>query len=368
MTSPSLRTQARDLPRELLGELIFTGFEGLELGNGTRQFLRDARIGGIILFSKNYENPAQVAELINEAQEARAGELPLWVSVDHEGGRVQRFRKPFTKIPEAADIARKDSPNATFEIAQVIGRELAAVGVNLDFAPVADVNTNPDNPVIGRRAFGDDADGVSKHVTAFVRGLLKEGVQACIKHFPGHGDTNLDSHFALPSITTSLETMRDREWRPFLKAMKSGCNFLMSAHIVCKQIDPEVPATLSKKIMTDLLRGELRYTGVILSDDMEMKAIADPFGAKDAPVRAINAGCDGLLYRSEEAARIAFEGLCEGLESGALDPARVIASAERLRALKRAALPVWKPVVIADLGNRIGTEASAEVAAQFTLS
>jgi beta-N-acetylhexosaminidase len=349
-----------------VGELIFTGFAGPDLPQSARDFIHESGIGGVILFTQNYEGTGQIAELINSCQEARRDELPLWVSVDHEGGRVQRFRKPFTKIPEAADIAAKDSPKLAFEIARVIGRELRAVGINLNFAPVADINTNPGNPVIGRRAFGDSEEQVSKFVTAFVRGLIAEGVQACIKHFPGHGDTHLDSHFALPSIQTTLETMRTREWRPFEKAMRSGCNFTMSAHIVCKAIDPTVPATLSKKILTELLRGELRYTGVIVSDDMEMKAIADHFGALEAPVRAVNAGCDLVIYRSEAAARAGYEGLIKGIESGALAPERVMDSVERLRALKKEVLPPWKPTVIADLGNQVGTEESAKTIASLS--
>ena len=363
MTS-TLKQQAR----AAIGELLFTGFKGPELPESTRTFLKDDGIGGIILFGQNYEGTGQVAELVNQAQEARAESLPLWVSVDHEGGRVQRFKKPFTKIPEAADIAAKDSPKLAFEIARLIGRELRAVGVNLDFAPVADINTNPSNPVIGRRSFGHDEDTVSRFVTSFVRGLLLEGVQPCIKHFPGHGDTHVDSHYALPAIDTDLETMRNREWRPFTKAMRSGCNFTMSAHIVCRKIDPTVPATLSRQIMTDLLRGELRYTGIIVSDDMEMKAIADHFGAADAPVRAINAGCDLVIYRSEEAARAGFEGLVKGLESGALPAERVMESVTRLRNLKREALPEWKPIVIPELANLIGTAEGAALVAQISSS
>ncbi len=352
--------------RAAIGELVLTGFTGPDLPETTRQFLRQDGIGGIILFTQNYEGTGQIAELINQAQEARKGELPLWVSVDHEGGRVQRFRKPFTKIPEASDIAAKDSPKLAFEIAKLIGRELRAVGVNLDFAPVADINTNPNNPVIGKRSFGGDEETVSKFVTAFTRGLISEGVQACIKHFPGHGDTHLDSHLALPSIDTDLETMRNREWRPFEKAMRAGCNFTMSAHIVCRKVDPEVPATLSKKILTDLLRGELHYTGIIVSDDMEMKAIADHFGAQDAPVRAINAGCDLVIYRSEAAARAGFEGLVKGLETGKLSAERVLESVERLRKLKSEVLPPWKPTEITELGSKIGTNEGTELVGQIT--
>ena len=173
--------------------------------------------------------------------------------MDHEGGRVQRFKTSFTKIPDAATIAASNSPKLAFEIAQMMARELKAVGVNLNYAPVADINTNPKNPVIGSRAFGNNEETVTKMITAIIRGHLTEGVQPCVKHFPGHGDTGTDSHFSLPKVDTDLETLMEREFKPFAKAFKSHCALTMTAHVICTKIDPERPATLSKKILTDIL-------------------------------------------------------------------------------------------------------------------
>jgi beta-N-acetylhexosaminidase len=324
-----------DQAKDALGELFIMGFNGKELGDDTAAFISQARIGGVILFSPNYESPEQVATLVNQVQECRAGEFPLWVSVDHEGGKVQRFKTGFTRLPEADVIAQKDSPKLLFELSERIAAELKAVGINVNFAPVADINSNPKNPVIGTRAYGNDEETVSKMVSAFVRGHLIQGVQPCVKHFPGHGDTTVDSHFALPKVIDTLESLREREFRPFTKGFKSGCRWVMTAHLLNPNLDPDRPATLSKRILTDILRDELRYTGLIVSDDLEMKAIADHYGAEEAPRLAIEAGCDLLIYRTESATRHAYASLSNALEEDRLSADRVIESAELSRELKK---------------------------------
>lgn len=342
-----------DDARKSLGELFILGFKGLELEDDTSAFISQAGIGGVIIFSHNYESPAQVAELVNQVQECRS-KLPLWVSVDHEGGRVQRFRKGFTRIPDAATISAANSPKLAFDIAEMMGKELKAVGINVNYCPIADINTNPKNPIIGARAFGNDEEQVSKMVTAMVRGHLVAGVQPCVKHFPGHGDTNTDSHFALPRVDTPLETLRDREFKPFVKAFKSRCSMVMTAHILCPGIDPERPSTLSSKTLREILRKELRYSKLIISDDMEMKAITDHFGPEDAPRLAIEAGCDLLIYRSEGAARHAYEALVKALEDGKLAPELVLEAANRSREVKKEAFPKYEPVNVPDVTKKVG--------------
>lgn len=349
--------------KQSLGELFIMGFSGLELSPETTQFLKGSRIGGTILFSHNYESPAQVAELINQIQSCRQG-LPLWVSVDHEGGKVQRFKKPFTRIPEAALIAESGSAQLAYEIGSLMARELKSVGINLNFSPVADINTNPKNPVIGRRAYGNNEADVSKFVSAIVRGHLTQGVQACLKHFPGHGDTTVDSHFALPKVTTPLATLREREFRPFSKGLKSGCQFVMSAHILFPELDPEFPATLSKKILRTLLREELRYKHLIVSDDMEMQAITDHYGAADAPRLALEAGCDLLIYRSEAAARLAYSSLETALDQGKLSPEIVLTAAERSQSIKKQTFPNYRETLISEVMKDIGTEEHAQTVAK----
>ena len=343
-----------DAARKALGQLFIIGFNGLELEDDTSSFISQAGIGGVILFSQNYENPGQVAELINQVQECRSGS-PLWVCVDHEGAKVQRFKRGFTRIPEASAIGAANSPKLAYEIAEIMAKELKAVGVNVNFCPVADIATNPRNPVIGPRSFGDNEDIVTKMVTAMVRGHLTQGVQPCIKHFPGHGDTHTDSHFALPKVDTDLEMLRDRELRPFTRAFKSHCSMVMTAHIITSKLDPKLPATLSSKILQDLLRKEMRYSKLVISDDMEMKAIADHFGPEDAPRLAVQAGCDLLIYRSEAAARHAYASLLKDLEDGNLDPALVIQAEARSQALKKECLLPYQPVQIAELTQKIGT-------------
>ncbi len=345
-------TLKKDAHRSL-GQLFIMGFTGLELSEQTSTFISQVGIGGVILFSQNFENPGQIAELTNQIQECQS-DSPRWVSVDYEGGRVQRFKRGFTRIPDAATIGAMDSPKYTFEIAEVIAKELKAVGINLNFCPVADIATNPKNPVIGNRSYGNHEEQVSKLVTAVVRGHLVNGVQPCVKHFPGHGDTNTDSHYALPRIDTSLEVLQNREFKPFLKAFKSKCSMVMTAHILNPKLDPKLPATLSKFILQDILRKQLRFEKVIISDDLEMKAITDHFGAEDAPRMALEAGCDMLIYRSENAARSAYEALAKALEKGTLSAETVLQAAKRIKELKNECLPPYKPVPISEVGKQIG--------------
>jgi beta-N-acetylhexosaminidase len=346
--------------KEIAGELLITGFSGLEITEETATFLKDAQIGGVLLFAHNFENPAQAAELSNQIQECRS-KLPLWISVDHEGGRVQRFKKGFSRIPDAAAIGATESPQLAFEISEIIAQELKAVGINLNFCPIADIATNPKNPVIGNRSFGSSEDSVAKMVAATIRGHLVHGIQPCVKHFPGHGDTSTDSHYALPRIDTPLETLQKREFIPFIKAFRTKCHMVMSAHILNAQLDPQWPATLSSHILQEVLRTQLGYAGVIVSDDMEMKAITDHFGAEDAPIRAIQAGCDLLLYRTEAACRNAHRAILRALDDHSLSAERVLESVDRLRALKRSVLQPYRPVSIAHVGRQLALPQYQEV-------
>lgn len=348
---------------EVLGELFITGVKGYQLSEETKKFLKESNIGGTIFFAHNYESPAQIAKLSNQIQECRK-DLPLWVSVDQEGGRVQRFKKGFSIIPNAKAIGATGSPKLAFEIAELMGRELKAVGVNLDFAPIADIATNPTNPVIGDRSFGEDEETVSKMSSAFVRGLLVSGVQPCMKHFPGHGDTSTDSHFALPRVDTTKESLLEREVVPFMKGFKAKCSLVMTAHIIVSELDPTVPATLSPIVLQDFLRGQLKYKKVIVSDDMEMQAITDHFGAEDAPRMAITAGCDLLIYRTESAARVAYQALTRAIEDETLSSQRVIEAAERCRALKREVLLPYLPVATDKVGTSVVASTSQSVIEQ----
>lgn len=351
----SSRTRIQDV----LGECFMTGVAGHELDNETGQFLDSARIGGVIYFAHNYSSPEQISKFSASLQPTNPAQPLRFLAVDHEGGRVQRFKSAFTRIPEAMDLAEKLTPKQIFEVSELIAKELAAVGVNLNFAPVADIHSNPKNPVIGRRSFGHDEATVSKLVSAFVRGHLTAGVHPCSKHFPGHGDTTVDSHFALPEVKTTIETLKEREFRPFLKAIKSGCRFIMSAHVLNRNLDAIVPATLSKRTMSEILRDELRYTGVIVSDDMEMQAITDNFGAEKAPVMALLAGVDMLIYRSESACRRGYQAVLKEIPGNTELQDRIWESANRILQVKRETLRPYQARTAQDLGAVVGTEDSA---------
>lgn len=347
-----------------VGELILTGVTGHSLSADQAKFMREARIGGAVYFAHNYDHPEQIAAFSNQIQDLRH-DLPLFIAVDHEGGKVQRFRKSFTRIPDARTLAKNGSPAHVFAVAEVIAQELAAVGVNLNFCAIADINTNPANPVIGDRAFGDTEEVVSSFVTAMVRGHLVHGVLPCVKHFPGHGDTHLDSHFALPTVNTPLDILKQREFKPFIKAFKAKCPLVMSAHIINPNIDPNFPATLSSKTLKTLLRQELRYSKVIISDDMEMKAIADHYGIDEAPAMALEAGCDLLCYRSETAARQAHEALKRALESGKLKPETVFEAVARVQDMKKEMLVPFQAVFPQEAPKKVGLPEYTAIVEQF---
>jgi beta-N-acetylhexosaminidase len=340
-TSPSAPNL--DQAKQKVGQLFITGFRGLELSLSTEDFIRRTQLGGVILFAHNYDSPAQVAELIQQVQSCR-GDLPLWVAVDQEGGRVQRFKSGFTRLPDALTLGDHQSPKLAFEVGKMMAAELKAVGVNLNFAPVADIFTNPKNPVIGNRAYGRTEEQVTQMVSGIVRGHLVNHVQPCVKHFPGHGETSVDSHFALPSVTTDLATLKEREFKPFLRAFRSHCEFVMTAHILNSTVDDRFPATLSRRTVTDILKKELRFRGLVITDDMEMQAITDHFGATEAPVLALEAGCDHLLYRTESAAETAIQAVQAALDSGRISPARVHESVNKIDELKRKVLLPFQAV------------------------
>lgn len=284
-----------ELPR-LAGRVLCAGFRGTELPPSLRARLDDDALGGIILFKRNLGAMDAIAALVASTVEAAGPRAPL-VAIDQEGGRVARLGSPVLKLPPMRRLGERDDPALTERCGRVLGRQLAALGVSLDFAPVLDVDTNPDNPVIGDRAFGRDAETVTRHALAFARGLGSAGVASCGKHFPGHGDTDLDSHLALPRIAHDRARLDAIELAPF-RAARGLVPSIMTAHVVFEALDPGVPATLSRRVITGLLREELGYDGVIVSDDLEMKAVFDHFGVAESAVRAIEAGCDLLLVCS----------------------------------------------------------------------
>ncbi|MBT6431905.1 MAG: beta-N-acetylhexosaminidase [Deltaproteobacteria bacterium] len=279
--------------RKAAGTLITCGFSGLSIDAELKEVLREVQPSGLILFKRNIESPEQVAELGKELKLYRP-ENPLCLSVDQEGGRVARIREPATVWPPMHQLGEIGDPELCYRFAQALGREVRAMNFDIDYSPVLDVNSNPDNPIIGDRAFSQSPEITGKCGAAVVKGLHSVGVAAVGKHFPGHGDTDLDSHIALPKVSHELSRLREVEWPPFKAAVDAGLGAIMTAHVVIESIDENVPATFSKDAM-DFLRDELNFQGVIMSDDLEMKAVADRYEAQEMAILGMKAGLDHYL-------------------------------------------------------------------------
>jgi beta-N-acetylhexosaminidase len=310
--------------RRQIGQLLIAGFDGPTLPIELRSLAREFGLGGVILFAQNVAEPEQVAELCFEAARL-VPDLPAWVSIDQEGGRVARLKAPFTEWPPMATIGRSGDATLADRFARALASELRAVGVSLDYAPVLDVHTNQKNPVIGDRALSDDPEEVARLGGAIIRALQAEGIAACGKHFPGHGDTSVDSHLELPLVEHAIERLRAVEFVPFRAAIGAHVASIMTAHVFLPALDEDHPATLSKRIVTGVLREELKFEGLILSDDLEMKAVAGRYAVPSAAVLAVEAGCDGVLICSgdHDVQAAALEALIYAVEEGRIPFTRV---------------------------------------------
>lgn len=321
--------------RRDLGQLLIGSVPGYTIPPEMRSIARDFDLGGLILFARNIEAPEQVVEL-SAAAEALGREMPAWVSVDQEGGRVARLKEPFTAWPPMATLGRAGSEALAERFARALAAELEAVGITLDYAPVLDIHTNPKNPVIGDRALAEKAADVARLGRVIVRALQNEGVAACGKHFPGHGDTSTDSHLELPLVEHPPDRLRAVEFEPFRAAIDEQVAFIMTAHVLVPSLDETRPATLSPAIVQAILRDELGFEGVILSDDLEMKAVSAQNSVPDAAVDAIRAGCDAVLVCSGDIERqaLTLEAIVKAVESGTISTARVDDAFKRLKRAK----------------------------------
>jgi beta-N-acetylhexosaminidase len=285
---------------KLAGQLLSFGFEGTTASEELRARIGASEVGGVMIFRPNITSPGQLAEVVGALRAAAPGDLPLLVSIDQEGGLVQRLRAPATEWPPMLAVGSAGDSARAALVGRALGEELAAVGVGWNFAPVLDVHTNPANPVIGNRAFGTSPEVVSRQALAFWRGLRDAGVVGCGKHYPGHGDTMTDSHHELPVVPHDIERLRKVELAPFASAARAGVEAFMTAHVMYPALDPDRPATLSRRIATEVLRGDLGFRGVLVSDDLNMKAVAARYSIEELAVQAIEAGCDHLLARVPE--------------------------------------------------------------------
>jgi beta-N-acetylhexosaminidase len=340
-----------------VGQLLWIGFDGTGAPPELVRAIRGGAVGAVVLFKRNLvlgvagggpgggavaQEVADVDALIEldrTLHAAAPADAPVLIAIDQEGGTVQRVRAPATQWPPMlahdgfaapADVA------LAAEVGRALGTELAALGVDVDFAPVLDVHTNPANPVIGERAFGRDPDAVTRRALAFARGLEAAGVLPCGKHFPGHGDTATDSHLELPRVDHDRARLDAVELAPFARAAAADLPMIMTAHVVFAAIDPDQPATLSPRVIGEVLRGRLGYRGCVVSDDLDMRAIVDHVGAGEAAVRAVRAGCDALLLCRDPAhQREAHELLIHEGEKDLALRTRIAEAAERVRAVKR---------------------------------
>jgi beta-N-acetylhexosaminidase len=321
--------------RRVVGQLLIAGFSGQAIPTELRALAREFGLGGVILFARNVAEPEQVSELCYDAARLTP-EMPAWTSVDQEGGRVARLKAPFTEWPPMATLGRSGDAALAERFARALAAELRAVGITLDFAPVLDVHTNARNPVIGDRALAEKAAEAARLGAAIVRAMQGERLAACGKHFPGHGDTSADSHLELPLVEHPPERLREVEFLPFRAAIEAQVATIMTAHVLVPALDEQRPATLSKRIVTGLLRQELRFDGVILSDDLEMKALANDYTVPESAVLAIEAGCDGLLICGGDCQvqAAALEALVYAVEQERIPLARVEDAIRRQRRAK----------------------------------
>lgn len=321
---------------EKVGQMIFAGIKGTDITNETKKIISTHQVGGIILFKDNLKNANQSVSLLNAIkQENTNNKVPLFLGVDEEGGRISRLPE-LTKLPTNEELGKRNDIPLSYNIGKLLGKELSAFGFNLDFAPVLDINSNPDNPIIGDRSFGTDAELVSELGLQMMKGIQSEQVISVIKHFPGHGDTAVDSHKELPIIQKSLAELHALELIPFKHAVEQGAEVVMVGHILLPKIDSTYPASISGRIITDVLREQLGYEGIIITDDMTMKAILNNLEIGESAVSAVKAGNDIVLVAHNYAnVKKAIDSIIKAIEDGEITEQRIDESVKRILSIKK---------------------------------
>ena len=364
-----------------VSQLLVAGIEGTQLGQDAVQAVQDYQVGGVILFGRNVESAWQLAELTNGLKDLNGDYTPLFLCVDQEGGRVDRMPPEVERTPSAWSVGQTlDTEGVGAAYGALLAEECAAFGFNMDFAPSLDIWSNPDNTVIGDRAFGNDWEWTAFFGMSAVESMEEQGgVIPVVKHFPGHGDTSVDSHVALPVVDKSLEELWQSELVPFNMVLNQEDYFgaqagpsapaVMVAHILLSQVDPDYPSSLSQKVVTGLLREEMGFDGVVCTDDLTMGAVSNTYGMGEAAVLAVEAGCDLLLVcHGADNLTAARDALLEAADSGRISPERLDESVKRILSLKAEYGLTNEPVDTPDvdaLNARIGalteqiTEASS---------
>ena len=321
--------------RQKVGQLLVAGVAGTTAGETARVAIEDDQVGGVILFGRNVTDTAQLARLNSDLNALNGDYIPLFLCVDEEGGTVSRMPGELVDLPSMETYGKAGDAHLAYEAGEALAAECAAFGFNLDFAPVLDVWSNPDNTVIGKRAFGADPETVSVMGMSVLSGLWDQDVVPVVKHFPGHGDTAADSHYGLPIVTKSVEQLEQLELVPFRAAIDQGAPAVMVAHILMTALDDARPASLSPAVVNGLLREQMGFDGVVCTDDLTMKAVSDTWGMGEAAVMAVEAGCDLLLvcHQSDNLAA-AREALLAAVDSGRISAQRLDESVRRILTLK----------------------------------
>ena len=360
VTDPILEQIRGMTPDEKIGQMLIVGFDGYAVNDYVRALIRNYHVGGMILYGYNIESSSQLVALNNTLKSVNSvNKIPLFLSVDEEGGRVSRMPADIRKLPSNEVIGRLNNAELSYRIGSVIAGEVKAFGFNMDFAPVLDINSNPANPVIGDRSFGSNAQIVSKLGVQTMKGIQAGGVIPVVKHFPGHGDTSVDSHVGLPAVNHDLNRLKSFELIPFADAVRNGADAVMVAHILLNRVDPANPSSLSRIIITDILRNLLGFNGVVITDDMTMGAIVRNYDLGNAAVRAVNAGSDIVLVaRGFDNEAKAINALKTAVQNGTISRQRIDDSVYRILRLKRKYNLTDAPVSSVNV-NRINSEIDA---------
>lgn len=322
---------------EKVGQLFVMSIDGIELNENTIKLIKDNKIGGIILFQKNIKSSEQLVTLVNSLKEInKDNEIPLFLSMDEEGGRVTRMPKEIKKLPSSNLVGKTGKKEVGYDLGIALGEELRDFGININFAPVMDMNNNPNNKVIGDRAFGDNPQTVGSIGTSVMKGLQNANVIPVLKHFPGHGDTVVDSHVDLPVINKDLESLESFEILPFKEGIEEGADMVMMGHILLPLLDKENPATLSSIVIKDLLREKLQFDGVVITDDISMKAISNKYGVGESGLKALKAGTDIVLscYSPDKQFEL-IQYIKDAVKSGALSEQEIDEKVYRIIKLKK---------------------------------
>lgn len=318
-----------------IGQLMIIGFDGVNFNEEVLGFIEEFKIGGFILFARNIVDENQTLKLLNDIKKANSNNIPLFLSIDEEGGKVSRLPKSFVRLPEAMTIGDKNDKDISYRLGNILGERVKSLGFNIDFAPVLDINSNPKNPVIGKRAFGTTLEQVVSNGIEVMNGIKDVGVIPAVKHFPGHGDTSVDSHVNLPKVNKTIEELKLFELIPFREAIEKGVDIVMVAHILYPEIDGAYPATMSSVIIQEILRDDLGYDGVVISDDMTMGAIVENYHLEDGVLSFLKSGGDiALVCHGKDNPRKVFDKIKNAVETGELSEEDIDMKTYRILKLK----------------------------------